>query len=187
MDVEKLVFRRALNEDLEGVRELLERNLAGNLSESQKKDGFLSVHFTADQLREMADDGVMIVVLCGSRVVGFLSTQSCRYNLSIPIARTMLEALSDSIEQHQTLVCGPVCIDSAFRGQGILEQIYALLVEEAADTYNTGVTFVSESNPRSIAAHENKLGMTSVGRFEHDGAVFRIFRYRFGTPDNGSS
>ena len=179
MSAKDLLFRRALDKDLAGVDELLERNFADNLTDSQKKDGFLSIRFTRDQLREMADDGIMVVALCESRVVGFLSTQSCRYNLAIPVARTMIESLSDSIEQSRTLVCGPVCIDSAFRGQGILEKMYALLGRETAGIYTTGITFVADGNPRSIAAHRDKLGMTPAGRFEHDGKTFRMFRYRF--------
>jgi L-amino acid N-acyltransferase YncA len=179
MDTNKLTFRRALDEDLAGIHELLERNFAGNLSESQKKDGFLSIRFDGDQLREMADDGIMIVALSGSRVVGFLSTQTCRYNLTIPIAGAMIETLSDSIEQQRTLVCGPVCIDSEFRGQGVFEQMYAHLIRESSGIYTTGITFVSAGNPRSIAAHRDKLGMTPAGQIEHEGATFQLFRYRF--------
>lgn len=176
MDTNKLLFRRASEEDLVGVYELLAQNFAGNLTETQKNDGFLSIYFNADQLKEMADNGVMVVALYRSRVVGFLSTQTCRYNLAIPIARVMIETLSQSVEQDRTLVCGPVCIDSSLRGQGILEQMYALLVREIAGTYTTGITFISDSNPRSITAHRDKLGMTPAGQFEHDGTTFKIFR-----------
>ena len=176
VDASTLLFRRALDEDLAGVYELQAQNLAGNLTESEKKDGFLSICFNAEQLQEMADDGIMIVALRGLRVVGFLSTQTCRYNLAIPIAKVMIETLSRSIEQDRTLVCGPVCIDSSFRGQGILEQMYALLAREATGTFTTGITFVSASNLRSIAAHRNKLNMTPAGQFEHDGRTFEMFR-----------
>lgn len=174
----KLLFRRALDEDIAGVCELLKKNFVGNLSESQKRDGFLSIDFDADQLKEMADDGVMIVSICDSRVVGFLTTQTCEYNLKIPIAKTMIEKLSGDIETHKTLVCGPVCIDSSFRGEGILEQMYEFLAREAEGTYDTGITFVSDNNPRSIAAHENKIGMTTVGEFEEGGKVFKMLRRR---------
>lgn len=171
-----LLFRRALNEDLAGVYELQVQNFADNLTESQKKDGFLSICFNLEQLKEMADDGIMIVALWGLRVVGFLSVQTCRYNLAIPIAKLMIDTLSHSIEQDKTLVYGPVCIDSSFRGQGILEQMYALLTKEKISTYNTLITFVSTSNPRSIAAHKDKLNMTSAGQFEHDHGTFEILR-----------
>ena len=175
----ELLFRRALDQDIPGVCELLKANYVGNLSESQRKDGFLSIDFDADQIKEMADDGVMIVALFECRIVGFLTTQTCEYNLKIPIAKTMIETLSHTIDAHKTLVCGPVCIDSSFRGQGVLEQMYKLLAREAEGTYNTGITFVSDSNPRSIAAHRNKLDMTPAGQFEHEGKVFKIFRHQF--------
>ena len=90
----------------------------------------------------------------------------------------MIETLSHSIEQHKTLVCGPVCIDRSFRGQGILEQMYTLMARETAGAYTTGVTFVSNSNPRSIAAHRDKLGMTPAGQIEHESETFTIFRYQ---------
>lgn len=172
----KLLLRRALDEDIPEVCELLKKNFVDNLTESQKKDGFLSILFTEGELREMADNGVMIVALFESRVVGFLTTQTCEYNLEIPIARTMVKILSDVIDEHRTLVCGPVCIDGDFRGLGILEQMYGRLALEAEGSYDTGITFVSDSNPRSIAAHRNKLGMTPAGQFEENGKVFRMFR-----------
>jgi len=176
VDASTFLFRRALDEDLVGVYELQVQNHADNLSGSQKKDGFLSICFNAEQLKEMADDGIMIVALCGVRVVGYLSTQTCQYNLEIPISKVMIETLSHSIEQDRTLVCGPVCIDSSFRGQGILEQMYAHLARESTGTFTTGITFVSASNPRSIAAHRDKLNMIPTGQFEHDGKTFEIFR-----------
>ena len=171
-----LLFRRALNEDLAGVYELQVQNFADNLTESQKKDGFLSICFNLEQLKEMADDGIMIVALWELRVVGFLGAQTCRYNLAIPIAKVMIDTLSHSIEQDKTLVYGPVCIDSSFRGQGILEQMYAFLVKETTSTYSTLITFISANNPRSIAVHRDKLSMTPAGQFEHDGRKFVILR-----------
>lgn len=179
MDTSKLLFRRALDEDISGICELLEQNFIGNLPESERKDGFLSICFSADQLKEMAENGITIVALFESRVVGFLSTQTCHYNLKIPIAKTMLETISHAIDEQKTLCCGPVCIDSSFRGQGILEQMYALLAQEKGSTYHSGITFVSERNPRSIAAHSNKLGMTLSGQFGHDGQKYKIFSCNF--------
>ena len=179
MRPDDLLICRASDRDLPGVLDLLELNYTANLTEEQRKDGFLTVRFDAAQLKAMAADGIMIVALRGTRVVGFLSAQSCRFNLAIPIARTMLESLSKSIEEDRTLVCGPVCIDAACRGQGLFERMYARLIAETAGAYTTGVTFVSDRNPRSIAAHQDKLGMQAAGRFEHDGLRFHIFRLEF--------
>ena len=174
-----LLVRRALDKDIDAVCELLKENFVGNLGDAEKKDGFLSINFEADQLKEMAADGVMIVALFDSRVVAFLTTQTCEYNLNLPIAKTLVEKLSNTVESHKTLVCGPVCIDSDFRGQGLLEQLYEVLAREAEGTYDTGITFVSDSNPRSIAAHKHKLGMTPVGKFEEEGKLFQMFRHDF--------
>lgn len=180
MTANNIDFRVALDEDIAGACELIKENFVGNLNESQKQDGFLTINFDRDQLKEMADDGVMVVAVSGSRVVGFLCTQTCEYNRkNIPHAKTMIETLSGEIEEQSTLVCGPVCISSSCRGQNVFERMYAFLIREAKAAYDSGITFVSESNPRSIAAHVKKAGMLAVGEFEQDDKIFKIFRRQF--------
>lgn len=180
MSTNEIRFRKALEEDISGACELINENFVGNLAESQKGDGFLSICFDWDQLKEMADDGVMIVALSGSQVVGFLCTQTCEYNRkNIPHAKTMIEKLSGEIDEQSTLVCGPVCVSSSFRGLGIFERMYAALEQEADGIYSAGITFISESNPRSIAAHVDKVGMSPAGDFGHDSKKFKIFRRNF--------
>lgn len=180
MMVDNIQIRRALDSDLDSACDLVKENYVGNLTDAQKQDGFLSICFTRDELKAMADDGVMIVAVLDSKVVGFLCTQTCQYNREhIPIAKTMIDMLSDGIDDQRTLVCGPVCVGSLARGQGLFERMYAFLAEQIHGVYDSGITFVSESNPRSIAAHRDKMGMAPAGVFEHGGKTFQALRHQF--------
>jgi hypothetical protein len=179
-----LILRRALSDDFEGIFQLQQENFSGNLSETDKPDGFLTVSFTLEQIKELADNGVTVVATTGVGVVGFLSTQTCAYNQSIPIAKKLIDTLQarsggPPFDLSTSLVCGPVCIKREFRGQGILERMYQRLAQEARETFPTGITFVSRENPRSLYAHEVKLGMTTAGAFEHAGKEFAIFLVYF--------
>lgn len=175
---EQIVYRVATRADLQGAVELLEENYRGSLSEEGKKDGFISVLFSVDDLIEMSENGVTVVAVCGDTTAGVLSAQSCDYNVrKIPLVKEMVTALTDKIvdgapiDTTQSIVCGPVCVSKEFRGQGVFEKMYDVLKGEAKKNYSLGLTLISQGNPRSLRAHE-KIGMQKVTSFDFDGRTF---------------
>lgn len=179
-EASNLIIRRAQDGDFKGIFALQSSNYSGNIGSEERQDGFLSIVFSEDKLREMAADGITVVARDGDEIAGFLSTQTCRYNLDIPLPRTMIESLENSassdadFDRGSTLVCGPVCIGKQYRGQGILERMYQELAVQAQGKFTTGITFVALENPRSLIAHEKKLGMRPVVRFDFNGKPFQI-------------
>lgn len=174
------VIERATSGDFEEIHQLLQQNFIGNLADSDRKDGFLSVEFSLADIEEMSDNGITVIARMDKRLVGFLSTQTCRFNQSIPIAKKMIDALAAQpggapVDLTQSLVCGPVCIEKSARGQGLLEGMYQCLAHEANDEFRFGITFVASENTRSIRAHREKLNMRPGGSFEHAGKQFEIF------------
>ena len=82
-------------------------------------------------------------------------------------------ALSD----QKTFVYGPVCVDRAYRGRGVLRGMFRTLLGEIAARFDAGVAFVAEDNQRSLAAHVAGLGMHDVGEFEFKGKRYRILAF----------
>lgn len=182
-EVEKtnVVYRLASEADLHGALALLDENYRGALAGDEIKHGFISVRFSLDELKAMTDNGVTVAAVSGSETAGVLFAQSCSYNLlSNPLAARMIDALKGKsidgkpIVPDESIVCGPICVSKNFRGQGVMPQMYELLKQEAGKNYTTALTLVSQSNPRSIHAHE-KLGYVKLATFESDGRAFDAF------------
>lgn len=173
-----MLCRKAKDEDFDGIYALQNENFVGNLAESERQDGFLSISFSVEQFREMAEpqNGITVVARMDDRVVGFLSAQTCAYNMRIPIPAKLVETVEEThpeIDLEKTLVCGPVCVSKDYRGRGVLEIMYSVLAEEAKGTYDTAITLIAAKNTRSLKAHEVKLGMKDSGSFDFEGKEFR--------------
>ncbi|MDX2107753.1 MAG: GNAT family N-acetyltransferase [Candidatus Melainabacteria bacterium] len=166
-----MLFRRASGADFDGIVKLQDQNLASKISDKQKKDGFLSAAFSAQQFESMDNDGCVVIGIDEDQSVkAFLCSSTPMFNLPFPLPAAMIERFSNielsgkKLSNQQVLITGPVCIDQSLRGQGVLAKLYEALYKELFGQYDAAVVFVSKENPRSIKAHE-KLGMTIVDEF----------------------
>jgi hypothetical protein len=118
---------------------------------------------TAGQLIIVAMDGLMLA--------GVLFTSEKAQVSTEPVV-AMLQAWPGSPNAY---VYGPVCIDPAARGQGVLEVLYADLV--ARRPGREAVLFIKANNQRSLQAHA-RLGMRQVANFTLGGENFIVLSSR---------
>ena len=105
------------------------------------------------------DGGALVVVgMDGARLIGALLTSE-RAQASAPPVVAMLKAWPGSADAY---VYGPVCVDQAARGLGVLEAMYAHAV--ALLPGREAVLFIKANNTRSLQAHA-RLGMRQVANF----------------------
>ena len=83
-------YRKAGAADIEGILELQQQNLIRNLSESEKKDGFLSVEFTHEQFVMMNDESGIIVCKDNEIIRGYLCTSTTKFNTAFALPSAML-------------------------------------------------------------------------------------------------
>ena len=176
-------FRRARPEDFSAILELQAANLRGHLSPEDQREGFLSAEFTSQQLAEMAREIALLVASEKARLCGYLCAYSCDYSKQFLILATMIESFDHVLYQgkplssYHSFVYGPVCVDKAYRGQGLLRGLYEMLLREVAGKYEVGVAFVSKDNPYSLAAHVNGLKMSIAGAFEFRSRTYDILAF----------
>lgn len=165
-------FRRAQSVDFDGMVTLLDANLTRNLTDDQKRDGFLSVRFTADQFAKMNDNLCVIVAVERGIVRAFLCASNVAFNEPFDLPRTMIDRFpkvlyrSKPLSDRQICIAGPTCIDSSWRGHGVLQSLYRCFLDIVPSQYELVTAFVSQDNPRSLRACE-KLGMTVVDKFHY--------------------
>ena len=157
--------------DLPAVLAIQNGNLHANLTEEQRRDGFLSAAFTAEHFAQMAREAAVMVADDSGQICGYLCTGSARVPRQFPLLAGMIDALprvsflGRPLASQRSLIYGPVCVARSHRGRGLLRGLYDALRREVAGGYDAGVAFVAKDNQRSLAAHADGLGMTIAGDF----------------------
>ena len=178
-----LLFRRLTDDDHAGILALQEANLFDNLSTEARQDGFLSARFTRDQLVQMDRDVGVLVACDVERVVGYVCASGVELNRQFPLLLAMIERYGEmrfqgrALADQKTFVYGPVCVDRAYRGRGVLRGLFRALLREIPAGFDAGVAFVANANQRSLAAHVAGLGMDDVGEFDFKGQRYRILAF----------
>ena len=157
--------RPATIEDAERISVLLTAN-------ASDRGGALYGDWSIGVVTKWITDGTLIIVaIDGSKLIGALFTSE-KEQASAPPVVAMLKAWPGSADAY---VYGPVCIDQAARGQGVLEAMYAQLVAWLPG--REAILFINASNTRSLRAH-GRLGMVQVANFTLGGDVFIVLSTR---------
>lgn len=136
----------------------------------------------------MNGGGAVIVARTPAGIGGYLCGSTVEFNRAFPLLAAMIDAYprvqfrSRALDGWNSFVYGPVCIGAHARGQGLLRGLYRTLLNEMRERFEAGVAFVSESNPHSLSAHIQGLGMSDVGGFEFAQRRYRILA--FSTQDD---
>ncbi|MBM2803518.1 MAG: acetyltransferase domain protein [Deltaproteobacteria bacterium] len=177
-------YRQALSHDYSTIVQLNSANFIANLSEDQRKDGFLSAVFTLEQTAAMAEDLGTTVAIVDGVLAGFLCAFRNDFNHGSPVVAKMIESYDRMwfegklLSRYNTYAYGPVCIDRAYRRKGLLRGLYEAQKRELAGKFEVGVALIARNNPHSVQAHVAGLGMTEVGEFEVNGIVFATVAFR---------
>jgi predicted GNAT superfamily acetyltransferase len=183
-------YRRAKPADYADILRLQSANFIANLSAEERREGFLSAEFTPEQTAQIAEDLGTMVAIVDSRVAAFLCAFRNEFETGSPVIAKMLESYDRMIFEGRALssygsyIYGPVCIDRNYRGRGLLRGLFDAQKKELAGQFEIGVAFVSRSNPHSLTAHVDGLGMTEVGDFECRGNTYATLVFRVPAQSN---
>ena len=173
-------YRPLQDDDLPGVLALQEANLHVHLSDTERARGFLSARFGPEQFSAMAVQVGVLVAADGDRIAGYACASEVDYNRRFPLLAAMIDAFprvqyqGSTLDRASCFVYGPVCVDRAWRGRGVLRGLVAALRQRTAGRFDCGVAFIAQDNPRSLAAHVQGLGLLQAGAFEHSGRAYHL-------------
>lgn len=168
-----MTITQATVQDIPAVLALLKANHADNVAD--KSNGFVTTNITKEQMVALIlnENGVTIAK-DGDKIVAFALAASWKFWSVWPFFVNMIKELpkfsfeGESLSTENTYQYGPVCVDSAYRGSGVFEQVFAASLASMKDRYPLMATFINMVNPRSYAAHTRKAGMEEVGRFDYN-------------------
>jgi hypothetical protein len=171
------VVRLAHENDYPEIAALQVRHLIDNLSESEKKDGFLSALMSRERIDAIAKDPGIAVAYRGAELAGFFCASHLQQWDGSPIIEALISSLrrqpllGDRLHPNTTCLFGPMCVQPRERGTGILLQLYQLVSESVRDRFATAIAFIAVENPRSLAA-VSKFGWTPATQFICNGRVY---------------
>ena len=157
--------RPATLDDAERISGLLMANTV-------ERGGALVGDWSVGVVRDCLTAGELIVVATDAGdLLGVLLTSEKSRALTPPVV-AMLAAWPGGADAY---VYGPVCVDPAARGRGVIEALYAEVV--ARQPGREAILFIKADNERSLRAHA-RLGMVQVASFALGADVFAVFSSR---------
>jgi len=158
-------------EELEQILLLQQKNLARNISRQEAvEQGYVTVIHTPDQLQKMHQLAPAILAKDDEKVVGYALSMPISCSKLIPILEPMFASFENLVykgkplQQFSYYVMGQICIDKAFRGQGIFDKLYAGHKETYSQNYDCIITEVATRNTRSIKAHQ-RVGFDAIHKY----------------------
>ena len=170
-----MIYREATANDIPGFLVLQEKNLVTKLNDAQKKNGFVTTPFTADQLDGLVARRGLVVAECDRAILGYAVAAGWDYFEGRPMFDRMIERFS-RIEYRGTRIApensfqyGPVCVDESVRGTDCFPRLFAKMKETMAGRYPVGTTFINKINLRSYSAHVDKARIDVIDEFDFNG------------------
>ena len=169
----QITLRPALsNEHFEQIILLQEQNLYKSLSaERQAEQGFVFAEHTTELLKAMASRLPQIIALADGKVVGYNLAMHVSMKDHLPSLAPMFAEFEKCVYKgslltdHRFVVGGQVCVDSNFRGMGLLSKLYNATKSHLPAGYELLVTEVSTRNKISLKAHQ-KMGFEVIHTYD---------------------
>lgn len=161
------------NQDINGVLALQEKYLFRNLSEAERKNGFVTTPFTVSQIKEIIkQNGLFIAENEEAEIIAYVFAGSWPYFEQWEIFNFMVSRFPSltfngkEITTENSFQYGPICIDMDYRGTGLLNQIFEEMRLEFLKNYPISITFINKVNEISEMAHTQKLNWVIIDEFE---------------------
>ena len=171
-----MLYRNATIEDIPKIEELQKKYHVSFINEEDKKSGFVTTLFTREQLTELIETEDGIAIACdGETIAAYAMAASWEFWSKWPLFQQMIadlgniEYLGQTLSTKNSYQYGPVCIDMAYRGQGVLQDLFAFSAWQMKRRYPILITFINHVNTRSFAAHTKKVGLDVIKNFTFNG------------------
>ncbi|MEU8510916.1 GNAT family N-acetyltransferase [Kitasatospora sp. NPDC048722] len=177
-----LSTRTAVAADRATVLALIDGARGEGLSPEERAErGFVQGRFDGDKLASMeATTGVYVAEEDG-RIAGAALTAPASPALDEgPPRQTWEAALRAGLAPDRFYLYGPVVVDPAFRGRGVVRSLLRAVDANLRDRFDHGVLFVERSNHKSLAVHRH-LGMREAAEFTVADRTYTVFSFASGT------
>jgi len=174
--------------DIEGVLALQELYLVSNLSEEEKKSGFVTTPFTIEQLTYVIHNEGLFIAKDDNKIIAYIFAESWLFFSQWPIFENMISLFPKlsfqdfEITSVSSFQYGPICIDKKYRGKGLINFLFEFMRIHVMKKYPLSLTFINKTNAPSLKAHIEKLKWTIISDFEFNNNYYFILAYDMSIP-----
>ncbi len=159
--------------DIDRILSLQEKYLFRNLTDDERKSGFVTTPFTVNQIEEIIkQNGIFVAEDENDVIIAYAFAGSWNYFEQWEIFNFMVSRFPKlsfngrKITTENSFQYGPVCIEKNQRGKGVLNLIFEEMRIEFLKNYPISITFINKVNEISEKAHTKKLGWVIIDEFE---------------------
>lgn len=159
--------------ELRQVLELQKNNLPQALSDEElEREGFVTLRYTLDQLRQMMSYCPQIIALDKDLVTGYALCLHPQLKNLVPQLEPLFRVLTElGFPASEYRVMGQVCIRKGYRGKGHFPGLYHHLMDHIKPL--PLITEISVRNRRSLRAHYN-LGFRKLASRQEGGIPWEV-------------
>lgn len=172
MDNQILIKYAETEDELYQILKLQNLNHIDNLSINDKNsNGFVTVKHNIELLTNMNNAARQIIAKDNDIVIGYALVMMREFSEMIPVLIPMFEMFSNltykdrQLTNYSFYVMGQICISESHRGKGVFEKLYLKHKETYSEKFDICLTEVSDSNSRSMRAHQ-KVGFQTICSFK---------------------
>lgn len=155
-------------EEIDQIHRLNVLNFRKNVSAEEKdKEGFVSWEYPVELLQRVQQLAPQVIVKDGDKVIGYALVtlkEAAAFHADLQTMFNHLATLTYNgklLSSYNFYCMGQVCIDKAYRGQGVFNMLYQHHKKLYQGVFDMVITEISPSNPRSQRAHE-KVGFKTI-------------------------
>ncbi|WP_303316362.1 GNAT family N-acetyltransferase [Flavivirga abyssicola] len=181
----QIIYKRAkTEEELQQILDLQSDNIKILLSnEAIKTEGFVSVKHTFDVLKRMNDACPHVIATHDGNVIGYALCMLNAFRNDVPELIPMFEYMdsiiaSKNLSELCYLIMGQICIDKAYRKQGIFKRLYYYFKDELKSDFDAVITEVNSKNNRSSRAHR-AIGFEILDVHTEGGEVWELMIWKW--------
>ncbi|AXT62139.1 GNAT family N-acetyltransferase [Aquimarina sp. AD10] len=165
-------------EELQQIITLQRKNLTASISTNEKqKEGFVTVQHDIEVLKKMNDTQAHIIAKSGDTVVGYALSMVKEFQDEIEILKPMFAKIDEILNPTTTYITmGQICIDKAYRKQGLFRGLYQTMKKELSKKYELLITEVAASNTRSLQAHY-AVGFSDLLVYTSNDVIWHIVQW----------
>jgi ribosomal protein S18 acetylase RimI-like enzyme len=168
------------DKELDQMAALSRANLVTLLDpETKAKEGFVTWVYTPEVLRALHAVVPSVIVTDGDTLAGYAITLTDDCEAVYPVMGSTMAHLKKidyegrRLSDYRIYLMGQICVAELYRGQGVVDRLYAFHRAHFSDRYDLLVTEISQANPRSLKAH-TKAGFRVVDSYPDNGSMWDV-------------
>ena len=179
-------IRVAQSADAPAIAALANQHTYQHLAEADRAGGFLTGSFAAPALAAMLGSVPGQVAWQGKELIGFVVNSYLPPERYPPLVQAIVARLPTltyrqrALAEYRWFFYGPVLVQPAHRGQGLLRLLFEASRRTLAGRFELGIAFIARENAVSLSLHTQALGLERVGEVQFEGATYDLLVFWVG-------